>query len=124
MKIAMTTILKEVAIFQVTSREAAAVAEWESSSAGLHSMRFFQRQKTKTKTQKKTKKRTILMLTNTFEKEIQTIYDTGTSQKEVLSLHNPFSRIIYEFSHSISTQIFRDNPYHTIGVPIVGGYVF
>ena len=30
----MTTLL------QVTEREAAAVAEWESSSTGLHSMRF------------------------------------------------------------------------------------
>ena len=39
----MTTMVemrKMTRSFQVTEREAAAVAEWESSSTGLHSMRF------------------------------------------------------------------------------------
>ena len=67
---------------QVTEREAAAVAEWESSSTGLHSMRF------KRKSER-----------NSFT--------------EFLSL---------SFSYlENSIKIFRDNPYHTVGVPIVGG---
>ena len=39
----MTTVVqmrKMTRSLQVTEREAAAVAEWESSSTGLHSMRF------------------------------------------------------------------------------------
>ena len=39
----LTTLVemrKMTTLVQVTEREAAAVAEWESSSTGLHSMRF------------------------------------------------------------------------------------
>ena len=36
----MVEVRKMTRSFQVTEREAAAVAEWESSSTGLHSMRF------------------------------------------------------------------------------------
>ena len=51
-------------------------------------------------------------------------------QHEVLSItEKKESYVIYLaapllfFSSSISIQMFRDNPYHTRGVPIVGGYV-
>ena len=81
----MTTLLqmrKMTTLLQVTEREAAAVAEWESSSTGLHSMRF------KRKSER-----------NGFTEFFSLSFSY---------LENPI-------------KIFRDNPYHTVGVPIVGG---